>query len=87
MMIQVSPDNIRKGKRCDSSLCPVALAVREQFPNKMVTVGLQILIGCTGYRLTKRVRKIVADYDSLQDMKPFKFRLMEHKHDDPSICR
>jgi len=86
MKVQVTNEHIKKGIPCESSSCPVALAVKELFPGKDVAVqsfpfnvkviGVQIdgkSIDITEDQL--EVNRFVRLFDHWGYVEPFEFEL------------
>ena len=84
--IKVTQEHINKGKRKDYSSCPIALAVKDVFPNDVIEVGQFDLTfeNCDyesgngkylGYELPNIACNFVEDFDAGRNVKPFDFEL------------
>jgi hypothetical protein len=73
--IQVTAQDIKRGKPCDSDRCPVAIALRRETKRKWrVGRALAALPGSrTVIRLPKRVTDKIYVFDDDGPMKPFAF--------------
>lgn len=75
-IVSVRPRHIASGKRCEGDQCPVALALRDVFPNKEVYVEDDVLsVGDVQYKhgLSRQIEL----FDKLGIMEPFDFVLVE----------
>ncbi len=76
MIIQVTEDHIRLGKRSNSTRCPVALAVRDILPAAKI-LGTILIVETPWLKihLPKKVTKFVEDFDHFRPVEPFSFEL------------
>jgi len=80
MTVKVSKKNIDGGARANCQLCPVALALLEQFPDSdPIVESAHVSIKDAGniliYRMPDEAVKFVDDFDEGLEVKPFKFEL------------
>lgn len=72
-LINVSYRDLADGKPGNPEACPIALAVRREFPelaSKVRVTGAKIEIGRYSQDLTAEQRKFVNDFDSLRKVAP-----------------
>lgn len=76
MKITVTAKHIKNGKPKKVSVCPIALSLKEQFPNKRICVeGYVIHIGNLSFSVSERARKFILKFDQKLPVKPFTFNL------------
>lgn len=82
MRIEVTADDVRKGKRMDSARCPVAIAINRArgFFHRMrvgrTAVASRITwIGCTPILNSINVSRFIAEFDAGHEVAPFTFDL------------
>lgn len=76
MKITVTAKHIKNGKPQDSSSCPIGLALREQFLNEEIYVGISTVdVGSKFFGLSTRARSFVRKFDFGLPVKPFTFNL------------
>lgn len=77
MEIKVTLEHICHGQHHKGDACPVALALREAFPNKKVWVDplYTIEIGEDVYVAPEEVRQFVERFDDGEEVEPFAFNL------------
>ena len=77
MKITVTQDHINKGYRFNTDRCPIALAVREKFPNATVSVTNQDIHVkkwfLRRYNLPKEAIHFVYDFDNRLSVQPIEF--------------
>lgn len=75
-IINVTQENIDKGKRFASCSCPVALALKNAGYQKVSVTGPVVCIG-TGYRwkVTPEIYTFIIGFDGGMKVKPFTFEL------------
>ena len=92
MKVNVTQHHINKGIRGQSSMCPVAYAIKELFPSaEEIVIGLNwgfVLI--EGYLLKKfylpkKVRNHIFDFDTGLGMSPFCFELKLYEPKDNEL--
>lgn len=72
--IHVLKKDIQKGKQATLSRCPIALAIRRQFPGKTIAVGYGfVLIGHKVFELPPKAKKFLSKFDNSKAVKPFNF--------------
>jgi hypothetical protein len=80
MLIQVTQEDIKNGKRCHGCYCPVALAVTRVVPQadkviRVETTGLQLTPHAKWLQLPESARTFIRDFDTKQPVAPFEFEL------------
>lgn len=81
MRIHVTQDDIRKGCRCNSALCPVARAVARATGQSTLAGSIDIRSYTPTCRLYFRVKppksvvRFIAAFDAGKPVKPFAFNL------------
>lgn len=83
--IQVTQDDIDRGRRCVASQCPIARAVRRAFDKPYsVSVGTRYIIVCQKRRGPEQVFTMDAntchwrhEFDMARSVQPFSFPLCE----------
>lgn len=74
MLIQVTAEDIAKGRRFYPEYCPVALAMRRQVKSTMTVGGYYARYDAvTTVDLPTEVVSFIRAFDSLQPVKPFSF--------------
>ena len=81
--INVTQLDIDGGVRYNSRACPIANAVRRvSIPRDIEPIHVDnsyMMIGKTGYTLSKAAKAFIIDFDSYKKVKPFRFRSKEMK--------
>ncbi len=89
--ITVTKNDVAKGKRMSTNLCPLSHAIARQFKLPVGDIEIfdfdnddAVLYGCSvpgngRFLLPKEVCEKVTDYDDGKEMKPFKFRVKYRK--------
>lgn len=76
MLINVTPEDIANGARCDDSHCPIALALVRECKEDNVTVSLDaIYVGPRRFDAPSAVSRFVVDFDEARPVTPFTFIL------------
>jgi hypothetical protein len=80
VIIEVRQDHIDKGLKKNCHSCPVALAVKEKFPNwRQISInGFDLYHGYFDIKcveLPVKVYNFVGNFDSGRPVKPFKFKI------------
>ena len=76
MIISVSQEKINNGKKSDFRFCPIALTLKELFPDKDVYVtGSYIRIDGIWTEMSKSMRDWIMTFDLTDKAKPKNFRL------------
>lgn len=81
----VTQDLINKGQKNTGTLCPVALAIREEYPTVYVQHGIIFLepTSCTKeYYCSYRLKKWLVDFDKNVKVEPFTLYL----NDDSKVA-
>ena len=74
IIIQVTAEDISKGRPSKVRFCPIALAATRQFPGRYIGVGYRALhIGNTVYRLPPSAVRFIQDFDLCVMTQPFSF--------------
>lgn len=75
--IQVTAEDIRKGRRNISKSCPIALAINRQLEITVEVGGYFIFMGSSRYPLSDLVFGFVGNFDLYgpESVKPFSFEL------------
>ena len=73
--LQITQDDINKGKRFDCSLCPIARAAKRYF-NEMVNVSPQsIFVGNNCYRILRTGENFILDFDGGVPVEPIEIEI------------
>ena len=77
MTIKVLASHIKRGKRRECSLCPIALAITRQLkPTNPVKVDNEdVFMDGKYYRLPTETRRFITNFDAGRKCKPFSFEL------------
>lgn len=81
MLIEVTQEHIDAGKRAECGSCPVALAFKEAFPNRMVRAGYGVLQAYQwgAYVFKARtpldVQLFMLEFDEGRPVQPFTFEV------------
>ena len=75
MKISVTQEDIDKGKREDSCVCPIALAVRRQTGRLFHIDDTNADDGYDTIQLPIKARQFVRSYDNGNPVEPFEFEL------------
>ena len=76
LIVDVTSQDIKRGKRKYISCCPIALALKRSLPGKRIAVGSDItFIGDGLATLPKQARTFIERFDNSESVKPFKFKL------------
>lgn len=74
-LIKVTKKHIQKGGKYYND-CPVALAIKDVFPDKTVSVdGMYIFVTPKNIKCPRSVSRFVNRYDDEKSVKPFNFIL------------
>lgn len=77
MKIQVTQEHINAGKQHSSTSCPVALALKDAFPQEKISVGYHTVINWPRGRATidipPEVTESIISFDAIKQMEPFEF--------------
>lgn len=74
--IKVTKEHIEKGQRVSPYCCPIALSIREQFPNKRIVVTrAYTLIGARDFKNPSEAQEFIDDFDHRNAVSPFEFEL------------
>jgi hypothetical protein len=91
-VIRVTADHIANGKRGRTDRCPIALAIRTQWPDVAVDVhpreaAAQDTVSFLRYRamLPDEARDFVAEYDDGGDVDPFEFAVKWTDEDGAAV--
>ncbi len=78
MIVSVTKDHIKRGKRLDCQECPIALALLDATGENFVAVGTRISVGYFNrYVATRSCLRFIRKFDNGDKVKPFNFRLVE----------
>lgn len=86
--ITVNKTNIKKGTPGSTCGCPIALALRREFPGKQVSVSDDVIeiyepgkYWCTAvfYHTPNSAKRFIKKFDNKQNVEPFTFALIEDK--------
>ena len=85
--VRVSSDHILNGRHGDSSACPVALALNEQYPGCKAGAGTNSIIiiiekSRRTYRTPVNVSSWMIAFDRFEKVKPINFDLTELLNSD-----
>jgi len=80
--INVTKNDIKKGKRCQSGDCPIALAAHRKFKGSAVSVG-PFTLGVSqydhecwrDYTLPKAASNFILKFDCREKVEPFSFTI------------
>lgn len=81
MRVEITKEDIDNGTPCSNYSCPIALALKRYYPDKVISVGkLWISIEGVYYKLryykdSPIVRKFIQDFDHGMFVEPFSFDL------------
>ena len=76
MRPRVTLDEINNGKRCDSSNCPIALAIKREMPNSRVAVGCYyVVIDGEASILPTNAAVFLRAFDCGDPVEPFEFEI------------
>jgi hypothetical protein len=79
MKITVTEEHIRNGKPNDPYACPIAKAMRDNFPGAYISVHKTFATYWKGFKkrmsLPHKVQDIIYAYDRNKGMTPFEFEL------------
>ena len=74
MIVNVTEKHIADGVRLDCLRCPVALAMRDAFPQSKLTIDAWSLLVDNDRRETsKQIRMFMKDFDFRRNPQPFSF--------------
>jgi hypothetical protein len=77
-MIKVTAEHIRKSISIDGEMCMVALAVKEEYPDQHVFVGVrQLKIGQATYFVPTWVTDLINQHMEGKVVEPFEFELVQ----------
>lgn len=76
-LITVTQEDIDDGCPCDSSLCPVALAMRRRLKDNYIFVDKMVVEIGSGnfYALPEKVKCFIRDFDQGLPVEPISFRV------------
>lgn len=75
-MINVTQENISNGHKCSIEDCPIALAVKEVYPGKYISVTYHyIRLDNKQYRVTDEMKGNMYLFDKGDEIVPFSFEL------------
>ena len=77
MKIKVTQEHIHNGTPGDSECCPIALAVKEIFPNNHISVCKDCVAIDDDACNTEAISWFIDDFDRFLDVEPFEFELYE----------
>jgi hypothetical protein len=86
--VNVTEEHIRRGKKGECSLCPIALALQDQVPYSMVSVGCNKMTYYPDPELRghwmvaetpEKVSEAILDFDADGKMTPFSFTVTFEK--------
>lgn len=78
MKISVTQDDIDYGIPQSFDCCPVALAIRRNFPGSPVIVSQDVIvIRSTDYSATPEIIRFIDNFDEDCAVEPFEFELLE----------
>jgi hypothetical protein len=79
MLIKVTEDHIRRGRRQSICKCPIALAIMEAVPTRLLIVGPNVVsIDIGEFLLPKEAQDFIGDFDfEKKKVSPFEFELVE----------
>lgn len=81
IIIEVTEEDIKSGRRHSYSKCPIALAIRRAFARDYgVAVGVgSFCVGIDVWKLSRRAQNFIQNFDEGCPVKPFSFRIWKGK--------
>jgi len=73
--VNVTQDHIDNGIDHICILCPIALAIKDLFPNNIVTVSNAVQIDFCKYALPLKALRFINQFDRGESVKPFSFKI------------
>ena len=77
MLIQVTKDDIKNGKRLNECQCPIALAFKRNGFKSVKVTGLCVELEGFEFELPFEAEQFVKEFDTKKNVYPFEFNLEE----------
>lgn len=77
-VVKVTTKDIMEGKPGYSSFCPIALALKRQFPKQRICVAARINIGNYRRDLPPKADDFILDFDHGNRVYPFQFTVKKN---------
>lgn len=75
MLIDVTSDHIKNGKRLESDCCPIALALKDSGWGYARVMNSECEVDDMWFTLPRSAKRFVSSVDNGRPVKPFRFRL------------